>query len=207
MRVIVGTYRGRTHIPDALRSLDAYLHGMSDLVFVNDSPDPEDSAWLAQYGKVIDVGGQGYTKAMQVVCHAAEGQPIMFWEEDFELLTHTHLEDLNEILWHRPHLAQIALLRGPHFPIEHEHGGLIEALVAQGHSFPEIGGVIEQTATFTCNPSVWRAHVTDLGWPQYGGYTEEVKRDDLLRLGYRFGFLPGIRVSHSGIRQGKGYRA
>jgi hypothetical protein len=54
---------------------------------------------------------------------------------------------------------------------------------------------------------VWRAHVTDLGWPQRGGWTEEVKRDELLKLGYRFGYLPGVRVSHTGERTGKGYRA
>jgi hypothetical protein len=180
---------------------------MTDLVFVNDSPDPDDSAWLAQYGKVIDVGCKGYTQAMRVVCDAAASEPIMFWEEDFELLEPVHLDDLDELLWYRPYLAQIALLRGPHFDIEHHHGGLIEALVAQGHTFIDVDGIIEQTSTFTCNPSVWRAHVSDLGWPQAGGFTEEVKRDELLSLGYRFGFLPGIRVQHSGTRQGKGYRA
>lgn len=194
-------------MPNALRSLDEFLCGVTDLVFVNDSPEPDDGAWLSQYGKVINVGGKGYTKAMHEVCRAAEGAPIMFWEEDFQLLERVHLDALDEILWHRPYLAQVALLRGPHFPVEHEHGGLIEALVAQGHTFPTVDGVIEQTATFTCNPSVWRAHVTDLGWPQRGGFTEEVKRDELLKLGYRFGWLPGIRVSHNGIREGHGYKA
>lgn len=207
MRVVVGSYRGKLHIGNALRSLDIHLTGMTDLVIVNDSPDPDDGAWLSQYGKVIEVGGKGYTAAMSHVCRAAEGEPIMFWEEDFQLLAPTDLNEMNEILYHRPYLAQIALLRGPHFPIEHQHGGLIEALVAQGHSFTNVAGVIEQTATFTCNPSVWRADVTNTLWPQRGGYTEEVKRDQLLAQGYRFGFLPGIRVEHDGERTGKGYSA
>ena len=207
MKVVIGSYRGKKHIGKALASLDTHLTGMTDLVIVNDSPCPDDGAWLAQYGKVVNVGGLGYTVAMYKVCEAAEGMPIMFWEEDFQLLEPVNLDQMNEILYYRPYLAQIALLRGPHFPIEHKYGGLIEALEAQGHTFTEVAGVIEQTATFTANPSVWRAHVTDQGWPQWGGWTEEVKRDLLLGQGYRFGYLPGIKVAHEGERSGHGYRA
>jgi hypothetical protein len=101
-------------------------------------------------------------------------------------------------------LAQIALLRGPHFPIEHEHGGVIEALKHQGHTFHNVAGIIEHTATFTANPSLWRADVFATGWP-HGRLSEELKRDELLHRNYRFGYLPGIRVAHHGQREGHGY--
>jgi hypothetical protein len=141
---------------------------------------------------------------MQHLCAAAEGRQCFVLEEDFTFLTNIHIEQMSEILYHRPYLAQIALLRGPHFPIEHQHGGVIEALQAKGHKFHDAVGVIEHTATFTANPSLWRAHVFDLGWPA-AQWSEEVKGRQLAQYGYRFGYLPGIRVQHHGTRAGHGY--
>jgi hypothetical protein len=204
MRALIGTYRNRVHVPDALRSLDQFVTGITDLVFIDDSGNADTSTWLAQYGKVVEVGGRGYNAAMKAACDAAEGQPCLWWEEDFTALVPVDLTHIAELLFHRPYLAQIALLRGPHFPVEHEHGGVIEALVAKGHTFTEVNGVIEQTATFTGNPSVWRGEVFRAGWP-VGKWSEERKRDLLLRESYRFGYLPGIRVGHDGVRSGHSY--
>jgi hypothetical protein len=204
MRILVGTYRGRVHVPDALRSIDQYVKGVDDLVFIEDSGDPDNAAWMSQYGKVIEVGRKGYSEAMKAACKAAEGQEAMWFEEDFTVIEPVDLQDLSEALYHRPYLAQIALLRGPHFPIEHQHGGVIEALIAKRHQFVDVLGVIEHTATFTANPSVWRADVLSTGWPS-GRLSEDQKRDLLLKQGYRFGYLPGIKVQHSGERKGFGY--
>jgi hypothetical protein len=204
MRCLVGTYRNRLHIPDALKSLDTYVTDITDLVFINDSPDPETSTWLAQYGKVVDVGGRGYNAAMRAACTAAEGQQCLWWEEDFTAQVPINLHEMSDILYHRPYLAQIALLRGPHFPIEHTHGGLIEALRFNGHNFSDIGGVLEHSACFTCNPSVWRGEVFAAGWPT-GRLSEEIKGRQLVAQGYRYGYLPGIRVQHHGERTGFDY--
>lgn len=204
MRVIVGTYRNRTHVPHALASLDQYVTGVTDIVFIDDSNNTDTSEWLSQYGRVIETNGQGYGAAMTALCEAAEAKPAMVLEEDFTFTANVNLDAMAEILWHRPYLAQIALLRGPWFLVEHQHGGLIEALQAKGHTFANAGGIIEQTATFTCNPSVWRGSVFADGWPT-GRWSEELKRDQLLRQGYRFGYLPGIKVEHHGERSGHGY--
>jgi hypothetical protein len=203
--VLIGTYRKRVHIEDCMRSMDQHLKGVSDVVFIDDSGDPDHGDWLADYGKVVQVGGCGYTAAMGKACEAAEGRECFWLEEDFTFLEDISLPMMSEILFHRPYLAQLALLRGPHFPIEHQHGGLIEALIAKGHQFNDVNGVIEQTATFTGNPSLWRGEVWAQGWPQRGRWTEEVKRDMLLPRGYRFGYLPRIRVEHHGERVGTGY--
>jgi hypothetical protein len=202
--VLIGTYRKRQHIETCLQSADAHLRGVSEIIFIDDSGDPEHSAWLAQYGKVVETGARGYTTAMKHLCAAAEGRQCFILEEDFTFLTDVHIDQLADILYHRPYLAQVALLRGPHFPIEHQHGGVIEALKAKGHQFCDVAGVIEHTATFTANPSLWRAHVFALGWPT-AQWSEEVKGRQLVAAGYRFGYLPGIRVEHHGTRDGHGY--
>jgi hypothetical protein len=153
---------------------------------------------------VVEVGGKGYQMAMQAACVEAAGRECFWLEEDFVLLQDVDLAELHEILYHRPYLAQVVLLRGPHFEVEHKHGGLIEALRHKGHQFTEVNGIIEHTACFSMNPTLIRGEVWAAGWPR-GRWTEEIKGKDLVRQGYRFGYLPGIRVAHDGERTGHGY--
>lgn len=202
MRVIVGTYRKQKYMPACLKTLER-VAGITDMVFVDDSGDPDNAAWLAQYGKVVQVGRKGYTKAMREAVRAAEGQEVFWMEEDFQFTCAVYLEEMSEMLYHRPWLAQIALLRGPHFPIEHKHGGLIEALQAKGHKFTPVSGLIEQTSIFTTNPTVIRG-ACFTSWPGVK-WSEEAKTGELLRQGYRFAYLPGIRLIHEGERSGFGY--
>lgn len=204
MRVLIGTYRKRAHIDTCLGSLCRHVSGVDEVVFIDDSGDGEHAAYLATWGKVIEVGRKGYTAAMTMACRAAEGRECFWLEEDFTFLTDIDLNDLSEMLYHRPWLAQLVLLRGPHFPNELEAGGVIEACEARGEKFELVSDVIEHTAFFACNPSVWRGHVFATGWPQRQ-WSEDAKRDELLAMGYRFGMLPGITVAHHGERTGFGY--
>ena len=204
MKAIIGTYRKRQYIDRALDSLRAHVAGVTEFVFIDDSGDRENADYLRTFGTVVETGGSGYGRAMRAACAAAEGEMSLWWEEDFTAVTDIDLDHMAEILTRRPYLAQLALLRGPHFPVEHEHGGVIEALEAEGHEFREVDGVIEHTATFTGNPSVWRGSVFAAGWPRRR-WSENKKRRKLLRAGYRFGYLPGIRVEHDGERSGHGY--
>lgn len=204
MKLIIGTYRKQQYLPAAIESIYKHVTGISKIVFVDDSGDVDTHLWELEHGDVMSTGKSGYNAAMKAVCEAAGDEPFCFWEEDFRALEAINLDELGEQLAARPHLAQLALLRGPWFPIEHEHGGLIEALEAKGEQFDLIDGVLEQTATFTCNPSIWQAGVAAAGWPD-GEWSEERKRDELLAAGYKFGFVPGIKVTHEGIRSGFGY--
>jgi glycosyltransferase involved in cell wall biosynthesis len=204
LKVIVGTYRKRDYIEACLRSLEAHVSGVTEIEFVDDSGDAEQVAWLSQYGKVYDLPQAGFTAAMKVACVAAAGQHAMWLEEDFEFLVPVDLDEMAEMLVARPHLAQLALLRGPHFPDEHMHGGVIECLKQRGHKFTKVDGVIEHNATFTCNPAVWQPEVFSWGWPDEP-WSEDKKRNELVGYGYRFAYLPGVRVRHSGVRSGKGY--
>lgn len=210
MLAIIGTYRGTRYVPRLLESINCHVSGITRLAFVDDSGEPQ--PWLSAHGDVSQTLGAGYNAAMQEVCRLARelapAKPFAFIEEDFTFSDDVDLEQLGAILMKRPHLAQIALLRGPHFPIEHAHGGLLEGLTAR--LGPEkvqlefVDGIWEQRGTFTCNPSVWRPEVAQSGWPR-GRWSEDRKRDELLAAGYRFGFLPGVKVTHDGIRSGHGY--
>lgn len=225
MKVILGTYRGPEFVNRTIDSLNEHARGWTALTIVDDSGN---ESWLSDYiamsaeaaeypdgiqVKVIALNKVGYNRAMQVVCAEAGDEPFVFWEEDFTLLGDVDFDRMGRVLKQRPKLAQLALLRGPHFPIEHRLGGLLPALrrrtgtlleremVGAGEHAQEI---IVQTGTFTGNPAVWQAGIAALGWPT-GDWSEDRKRDQLLEAGYVFGYLPEVLVEHDGERSGYGY--
>jgi hypothetical protein len=202
--LLIGTYRGSKHIHECIESVGQHLSGYGDITFIDDSPDPTNADRLKEFGKVVSVGGRGYQVAMQAACAEAAGRECFWLEEDFTFLQDIDLGELHDILYHRPYLAQVVLLRGPHFEIEHRHGGLIEALQFKGHTFTAVNGIIEHTACFSMNPTLIRGEVGSAGWPT-GRWSEEIKGRHLVAQGYRFGYLPGIRVAHDGERTGHGY--
>jgi hypothetical protein len=205
--LIIGSYRGSRYLGRALKSIHEHVKGVDRITVVDDSGRQEVIDWIISrpdVDRVVDVGGYGYNEAMREVCKAAGDEAFMFWEEDFTAIQDIDLDEMQRPLDARPYLAQIALLRQPWFPNEIQAGGLIEALQARGHRVEEVYGVLEQTATFTCNPALWRAGIASSGWPE-GKWSEDMKRDELLADGYRFGFLPGVRVHHDGVRVGHGY--
>jgi hypothetical protein len=220
VRIVIGSYRGPDLVLRAIASLQRYMTGWDDTIIVDDSGNLE---WMQTYARleiqypdgtkkapfVVSTGGRrGYNLAMKQVCRWAGDRRFMFWEEDFELLVPTDLNDMDQKLFDNPHLAQLALLRGSHFENEFLWGGLLPALNKRipgsvAGLDPETG-IIEQTGTFTCNPAVWQRGVAKMGWPN-GSWSEDRKRDDLIKQGYKFGFLPEVRVTHNGIRSGFDY--
>lgn len=212
MKVIVGSYRAdRFMLNRALTSIDVSLIGVTGVVVVDDSGSPEFRQTTredARVTRVVEVAPRqvGYNAAMKAVCLEAGETEFMFFEEDFVLMEKISLNEMSKTLRLRPYLAQLALLRGPHFRNERIAGGLLEALEERipGSVKGDVEGIIEQTGTFTCNPAVWRAGVAADGWPD-GEYSEDRKRDELLERGYSFGFVPGVMVQHDGIRSGFDY--
>jgi hypothetical protein len=183
--LIVLTNGRRDCISRSVPSTIKHLPGVSDTWIVNDSPDPEYAAWLdnrfpsGEFGTVVHLKGEhGYWRAMRAVWAIARGSGAgAFWlqEDDFVLHEDIDLNDLAGVLAGQRHLTQIALLRGPWWPNEHAHGGLIEGLEAQGQTFTEqTDGThhwIEHRACFTGNPSLipWRTFEHD--WPE-GAWSE-----------------------------------
>lgn len=238
MKLIIGSYRGPEMVDRCLDSVYEHLHGVTQIVIVEDSGN---DSWCDYYRnrsmrvkapltaetlfgldieiECISMDRFGYNAAMKVVCENAGGARFMFLEEDFVFTEDVDLNTMEYILTGAPHLAQLALLRGPHFDNEKllasakgigpegaVLAGLQQRLPQTVIDTQEISGfeVIVQDGTFTCNPSVWQLGVSSRGWPD-GRWSEDRMRDQLLDKGYLFGFLPGVKVEHDGVRSGFGY--
>lgn len=209
MQLVVLSNRRETYLPETLQAIRENVAGWDDLTIVDDSGDEHFRAALAQQNPdatVIAVAPQpaGYNAAMRTVVSHMYGEYAAFWEEDFRPSRPIDLEPIARALANRPHLAQIALLRQPWFANEHAHGGVIEALEAQGARFDMVDGILEHSAFFTGNPAVWAQPVYATGWPK-GDWSENRKRDELRNAGFRFGMIPGVSVNHVGQRTGFGY--
>lgn len=197
VKLLVGTYRKKKYVAKCLKSVEQYLSGYDDVVFIDDSGDDKHATWLAQYGQVVATGGSGFQRAYQALCEAAGGEEVFVMEEDFRLTVPVNIAEMSEHLFFRPYLSQVALLRGPCYGHEEQAGGVLEFLASRGHQVRDVNGLVEVTGSFTCNPSLWRGHVSALGWPQRDS-SEVVKARQLGELGYRGSYLPGIRCLHVG---------
>lgn len=170
-------------IPSALE----HLSGVDRMVVVDDSGDPTYGQWLVdEYAggpwdtRVLHLEGEhGYWRAMRAVWALARHwhgiDKFLFLEDDFIFNEAVNLDDLAAVLDSHPHLVQIALLRQPWFGNEHEAGGLIEALEAQGQKFTERTDGdhwwIEHRACFTGNPSIIPRRTFERDWPE-GAWSE-----------------------------------
>ena len=216
-------------ISKTIPSAQQHLTGVAGMVIVDDSGDPTYGQWLADEftggpwdGKVLHLPEpHGYWQAMRHVWGLARhwdttyGTTSFFLlEDDFMFSEDVNLDDLAGVLDAHPYLTQIALLRQPWFANEHEHGGLIGALQAQGQLFTECSDGthwwIEHRACFTGNPSLIPRRTFARDWPE-GDWSEsrfghELFRDPEARGAYwgRLGDPP--RVEHIGHhRAGTGY--
>jgi hypothetical protein len=113
-----------------------------------------------------------------------------------------------------PVLAQAALKRGPVNAVERAAGGLIEQWP---HEYRDAGIIgpegavpyVQHRLFFTTNPSLYRASLMLLGWPE-GAASERAFTDRCLEFGYWFGYY-GERthpptIEHTGTqRTGGGY--
>lgn len=220
--IVLGNGRG-DYLTQTVASIRKHLSGYGPVTIVDDSGDAAHRDWLRRTvapdlgASVVPVAARpaGYPAAMRRVWALAGGHDMAcMWEEDFVLTEDVDLTDLAGVLAEHPYLTQIALLRGPWFGNEVAHGGLIEALEAQGQHFHEVtDGThhwIEHRACFTGNPSVIPRRTFAHPWPS-GDWSESrfgrgLFADPRARGAYwgRRGDPP--RVEHIGVeRVGQGY--
>lgn len=181
--ILVLTNGRRDCIARTIPSIYEHLDGAGDMVIVDDSGNPDYRAWLADtfpdaLVTAVAPEAAGYWRAMRVVWAIARdsGSPsAVLWEDDFVLNAPVDLADLQHVLDAHPYLTQISLLRQPWWPNEHEHGGLIGALEAQGQVFEErTDGQhwwTEHRACFTGNPSLIPRRTFAHDWPE-GAWSE-----------------------------------
>jgi hypothetical protein len=144
---------------------------------------PDYRAWLAETFPdalitAVAPDAAGYWRAMRVVWAIARdsgADAVWMHEDDFVLSDDVDVTCLKRVLAEQPHLTQMALLRQPWWPNEHEHGGLVPALEAQGQVFEErTDGKhrwIEHRACFTGNPSLIPRRTFEHDWLE-GAWSE-----------------------------------
>lgn len=217
MKVVIGTYRGQLHLPRLIGELENRVHGIDELIFVDDSGSMSNIEWESQFGLAypVEIGkNAGYTKAMDKVCdimRADDDDYLMFWEEDFLPVEDIVLEHLADELRNDPTLAQVVLPRQPWYENEIEHGDVIAAMSDR----LDAPVVIEQgvhnklwvhQATFSCNPAVWAPMAYRWPWPQCDNSEEEKTRylvnDDEASFAF---YGHRVQVWHDGKRTGHGY--
>lgn len=149
--------------------------------------------------EVVDHHGRGYCHQMRLIWELLRGHPtdhVLFWEADFRPASLIDVAAMVQLLDEHQYLAQVALLRQPWFHNEVEHGGLIEALEAQGQVFTDHDGFIEHRAFWTGNPSVFRRGLVDIyDWPDVE-WSESQFGSALRSSGHSFAILGTDRVPH-----------
>ncbi|MFF5261346.1 glycosyltransferase family 2 protein [Actinomadura viridis] len=212
-------------IAKTIPSANAHLTGVSSMVIVDDSGDDVYGQWLEDeyvggpwHTRVLHLPApHGYWRAMQAVWALArhwDKPAFAFWEDDFVLTEDVDLDELAEVLDARRDLMQMALLRQPWFTNEVEHGGLIEALEAQGQRFTECTNGrqwwIEHRAVFTGNPCLIPRRTLEHDWPE-GDWSESrfsrhLFQNPHARAAYWGRRTDPPRVEHIGhARVGSGY--
>ena len=191
-------------------------------IIVDDSGDPAYREWLrATYGgaDIVHVGGDrmGYNaamKRMREVGLATGADYIFHLEDDFKLMRPLDLDDLTSVMEANPMLAQMALVRGPWYHNEVAHGGMIQALKAQGCAFTECGwgGTywIEHRAVWTANPSVFpkkiaMRHYPDGDWSE-SAFMRDIRETTRFKCAYWGRMTDEPMVDHIGTyKMGTGY--
>lgn len=229
--LVILSHRKREFLPDAITSLRAYAHGVTDVIVVDDSGDAEHHAWLDNHGYQLslsspDGSNVGYLQSMNVVWQAARRaareagtQHVVLWEEDFLLRKALDVERMAHVMRERPDLANLNLQRQPVYRVERRFG-YMESHRKRGYEIRarSTDGVhwIERRVPFTTNPSLISLAALEIDWPtriecdRVPGGAEPAMSEKYVRAGFSFGWLgrwnsPHTRHVGTDMKTGKGY--
>ncbi len=160
----------------SIRSLDEQITGpITTRIIHDDSGDDSYNAWLTAsfpaYRVVRTPGRSGFAGAYRSAHDHLRrlDEPFVFsTEDDFLYDRPVDLADMAATLVRYPHLAQLALLRGPVNDIERSAGGVIEQH-PDSYTLRSDGGRswIEHRRFFTTNPSLYpRSLIEQHEWPE-----------------------------------------
>lgn len=178
--LIVLSHRGNMFLPQTLASIKHYARGITDVIVVDDSGDPEHHQWLDDHGyqfSTTSVTGEsvGYLEAMRVVWFVAQTQAdavgaeyVMLWEEDFQLRRALDTAHMRTVMDANAGLAHLNLQRQPCYRIERQFG-YMESHQRRGYGLARMSdeGVdwVARQTPFTTNPGLIRREALDIEWP------------------------------------------
>lgn len=178
--VLLG-HRRQQFLERTLASLRQYAHGITDVIVVDDSGDPDHWDWLDDHGYQFSVAGVsgnvGYYNAMQMVWKVARdiadeagSEYVMLWEEDFWLRRSLSVHDMATVMdaSGNERLAQLNLQRQAVYRIEKRYGYL-ESHQRRGYGLTRNSDAglpwVGRARPFTTNPGLIRREVLDIDWP------------------------------------------
>lgn len=174
--LIILSHRKREFLETALESIYANMHGVGEIVVVDDSGDAEHRRWLMRQDiewvcSSPSMENVGYLRAMQTVWETgrtlardAESDFVMLWEEDFVLTRKVDLASMRDIMLDRPAMAQLNLQRQPVYRVERRFG-YMESHQRRGYELLDDGDCITRMRPFTTNPGMIRHEVLSINWP------------------------------------------
>lgn len=200
--------------------INQYDDQIKDKFIIDDSGEEEYRDWLTKTFPSFTVipvsqSRSGYTIGMRkMLSIAADYSFNLHIEDDFLLLKPANLNDMVSVLEDNPRVSQMSLMRKPWYQNEIEHGGVAEAIEAQGErDFNQRwnNGTpwVKHSSYFTTNPSVFPSWVAKRRWPdnpwsemKFGQALEADKKVSGI-LGHRQDW---IYVEHIGTeRNGENY--
>jgi hypothetical protein len=210
--LVVITDGRQDFLSESIRSIDINFPPFAQQYIVDDSGDPEYWDWLDDtFGGPFTIfhhpTRQGCSRAVSTGWLAAsECDYVWHAEDDFTYNEHVDLEPMIAILDANPYLAQLALKRQPHGPVESAAGDL---MAVEPSRWEDHEGFCDTDLIFTFNPCLIPKDVIAVALADPSPRTEPEVTSCLLAQGYRFGYLGQTtdppRITHIGERRMEGW--
>jgi glycosyltransferase involved in cell wall biosynthesis len=210
--LVVITDGRRSCFEQTLTSIDDKFWAFDDRIMVDDSGDPEYGEWLEDefgyFGAIVHhPTRQGCSEAVRTGWGYATGFDYVWHaEDDFTYSEPVDLQRMMGILDENPYLAQLALKRPPHGPVEGAAGDL---MAVQPDRWEDHEGFCDTDLIFTFNPCLIPRDVIAVALADPSPRTEPNVTSSCLAKGYRFGYLGQTtdppRVHHIGERRMEGW--
>ena len=152
------------------------IRGIDNIFINDDSGDVPMSTWLVQtYGAVgvtikSSPSRSGFGGAIRNAwseLRKTDADYIFHLEQDFELTKTIDVPMMIRVLEDNENLVQLALRRQPWNDTEKKFGGIVESNPYAYHQRSDFLGNkwLEQSLFFTTNPTLYRASLMDMEWP------------------------------------------
>jgi hypothetical protein len=214
MMMLVMTNGRKEYLEQSMKTWHRLKCKWDRILIHDDSGDDEYHKWLKStgYETYFTPEPSGFTKAMISAWSQISGDFVFHLEEDFLILEDIPVTQLAEVLFERPYLKQMALLRQPLARNHIRKGGIIKAHPER--YTPMTDGKynwLEHRVNFTCNPCVYPTALTkEYPWVSTkgseGGYGNLLFANKENKCAYWGTVDEPHKVEHVGIiKKGFGY--
>jgi glycosyltransferase involved in cell wall biosynthesis len=213
--LVVITDGRRSYLSRAIGSMEENLPPVTYQFIVDDSGDPVFAEWLEEeeaFANFVIVhhperrGCSGAVRTGWELAMSSRADYVWHAEDDFTLMEPVDFGTMLTVLEDNPYLAQLALKRPPHGPVELAVGDL---MAVELDRWEDHEGFCDTDLIFTFNPCLIPRDVIAVALADPSPRTEPNVTSSCLAKGYRFGYLGQTtdppRVQHIGERRMEGW--